>query len=93
MGPNYQVGFAEKIRKAVNIETIAVGLITDPEHAEEILKSEKADAIAIARAILYNPHWPWQAAAKLGAQVKAPPQYMRSQPREFHELLIQDQAN
>lgn len=93
VGPNYQVKFAEQIRREVQIETIAVGLITDPENAEEIIKSGKADAIAIARAILYNPHWPWHAAAKLGAKVKAPAQYMRSQPREFHDLLIQDKID
>jgi 2,4-dienoyl-CoA reductase-like NADH-dependent reductase (Old Yellow Enzyme family) len=57
-----------------------VGLITEPEQAEDIVASEQADLVALARGILYNPRWPWHAAAALGAQVTAPPQYWRSQP-------------
>jgi 2,4-dienoyl-CoA reductase-like NADH-dependent reductase (Old Yellow Enzyme family) len=66
---------------------IAVGLITEPEQAEAILVAGEADAIAIARAALYDPRWPWHAAAKLGAEVFAPPQYWRSQPREYKALF------
>ena len=87
--PGYQVPFAERIRKAVNIPVIAVGLITEAEHAEAILQSGQADMVALARGMLYDPHWPWHAAAKLGAQVKVPPQYWRSQPRE-HKALFGD---
>ena len=47
----------------------------------------EADAVALARAMLYDPRWPWPAAARLGAQVAAPPQYWRSQPREFKDLF------
>jgi 2,4-dienoyl-CoA reductase-like NADH-dependent reductase (Old Yellow Enzyme family) len=68
---------------------MAVGLITEAEQAEEILAKGQADFVALARAMLYNPRWPWHAAAKLGATVDAPPQYMRSQPREFKTLLNQ----
>jgi 2,4-dienoyl-CoA reductase-like NADH-dependent reductase (Old Yellow Enzyme family) len=87
VAPNYQVSFAEKIKREVQIPTIAVGLITEPEGAEEILQSGKSDAIAIARAILYDTRWPWHAAAKLGAKVQVPPQFLRSQPRGLNDLL------
>jgi 2,4-dienoyl-CoA reductase-like NADH-dependent reductase (Old Yellow Enzyme family) len=87
LGPGYQVPLAEGLKKAVGIPIIAVGLITEAEQAEEILSQGHADAIALARAILYNPRWPWHAAAKMGAQVDAPPQYWRSQPREYKNLF------
>ncbi len=85
--PGYQVPHAAQVKREVGIPTIAVGLITEAEQAEAILANGEADAIALARGILYDPHWPWHAAAKLGAQVKAPPQYWRSQPREFKNLF------
>jgi 2,4-dienoyl-CoA reductase-like NADH-dependent reductase (Old Yellow Enzyme family) len=85
--PGYQVPFAERIRQAVKIPVIAVGLITEAEHAEAILQDGQADMVALARGMLYDPHWPWHAAAKLGAQVKVPPQYWRSQPREYKALF------
>ncbi len=84
--PGYQVPFAEAI-KATGIPTFAVGLITEPKQAEEIIASGQADFVALARAILYDPRWPWHAAAELGAQVEAPPQYLRSQPRELKDLF------
>jgi len=87
LGPGYQVPFAAAVKAAVNIPVIAVGLITEAEQAEAVLVEDQADAVAIARAILYDPHWPWHAAAKLGAQVVAPKQYWRSQPREFKDLF------
>jgi 2,4-dienoyl-CoA reductase-like NADH-dependent reductase (Old Yellow Enzyme family) len=87
LGPGYQVGLAQQIKQAVGLPTIAVGLITEPEQAEAIVASGQADAVALARAMLYDPRWPWHAAAKLGAQVSAPSQYWRSQPREFKELF------
>lgn len=92
VGPNYQVKFAESIKKEAGIQTIAVGLITEPEQAEEILQSGQADAIAIARAVLYDSRWPWHAAAKLNATVKVPPQFLRSQPRDLADLLKQDEV-
>jgi 2,4-dienoyl-CoA reductase-like NADH-dependent reductase (Old Yellow Enzyme family) len=78
--PGFQVPFAERIRRESGLPTIAVGLITEPEQAEEIVATEQADMVALARGILYNPRWPWHAAAALGAQVTAPPQYWRSPP-------------
>ena len=80
LGPGYQVPFAQAIREATGLTTIAVGLITEPKQAEEIVASGKADMVALARGMLYDPRWGWHAAAELGGQVFAPPQYWRSQP-------------
>ncbi|SFL81405.1 NADPH2 dehydrogenase [Bradyrhizobium sp. NFR13] len=80
LGPGYQVPFAEAVKAATGLPTIAVGLITEAQQAEDIVASGKADLVAIARGILYDPRWPWHAAAQLGGQVQAPPQYWRSQP-------------
>ena len=87
LGPGYQLHFARAIKAQVGIPVIAVGLITEAEQAEAIVASGDADAVALARAMLFNPHWPWQAAAKLGAQVEAPKQYWRSTPRDYKDLF------
>lgn len=87
LGPGYQVGFAKRIKDAVGIPTVAVGLITEAEQAQAIVERGEADAIALARAMLYDPRWPWHAAAKLGAKVTAPQQYWRCQPRELKDLF------
>ena len=87
LGPGYQVPFAERIKAETGLATIAVGLITEPDQAEAILREGRADAISLARAMLYDPRWPWHAAAALGARVRAPKQYWRSQPREFKDLF------
>jgi 2,4-dienoyl-CoA reductase-like NADH-dependent reductase (Old Yellow Enzyme family) len=86
--PGYQVPFAQKVKAEAGLPTIAVGLITEPHQAEQIIASGEADAIALARAILYDARWPWHAAAVLGARVDAPKQYLRSQPREFKDLFL-----
>ncbi len=86
IGPGYQVMLAQRVKEGVGLPTFAVGLITEPEQAEAILAQGQADAIALGRAMLYDPRWPWHAAARLGAQVVVPPQYWRSQPREFKDL-------
>ena len=80
LGPGYQVPFAEGIRQATGVTTMAVGLITEAKQAEAIVASGQADMVALARAMLYDPRWGWHAAAELGGQVDAPPQYWRSQP-------------
>jgi 2,4-dienoyl-CoA reductase-like NADH-dependent reductase (Old Yellow Enzyme family) len=87
LGPGYQVPFARVVKLATSIPVITVGLITEPEQAEAILAEGDADAIAIARAALYDPRWPWHAAAKLGAQVVAPKPYWRSQPNNLKALF------
>jgi 2,4-dienoyl-CoA reductase-like NADH-dependent reductase (Old Yellow Enzyme family) len=80
-GPAYQVPFAERVKKEVGITTGAVGLISTPQQAEEILASAKADFISLARAMLFDPRWGWHAAAALGADVHYPPQYERCGPK------------
>lgn len=85
--PGYQLEFADRIKKEVGLPTIAVGLITEAEQAEAIIASGQADFVALARGMLYDPRWPWHAAAKLGAQVDAAPQYLRCQPRELKTLF------
>ncbi len=87
IGPSYQVPFAEQIRQATGVTTMSVGLITAAQQAEGILLEGKADLIAIGRAMIFDPRWPWHAAAELGAQVVAPRQYWRSPPREFGHLF------
>ena len=87
LSPGYQVPLAQGIREATGLTTIAVGLITQPKQAEEIVASGKADMVALARGMLYDPRWGWHAAAELGGQVSAPPQYWRSQPSTQKELF------
>lgn len=87
VGPGFQVPFAKRIKAEIGLPSIAVGLITEPDQAEKILQDGDADAIALARTMLYDPRWPWHAAAALGAQIEAPKQYWRSQPREFSSLF------
>ena len=84
---NYQVPFAAAIKKALKIPVIAVGLITDAHQAEEVLQNEQADAIGIARALLYDPRWPWHAAAQLGETLAIAPQYLRCQPHGLKALF------
>lgn len=85
--PGYQVPYASRVKAATGVTTIAVGLITEAEQAEAVIAEGHADAVSLARAMLYDPRWPWHAAAKLGATVTAPPQYWRCQPREHKGLF------
>jgi 2,4-dienoyl-CoA reductase-like NADH-dependent reductase (Old Yellow Enzyme family) len=87
LAPGYQVSFAERLKTEIGLPIIAVGLITEAAQAEDILQKGQADAVALARGILYNPRWPWHAAAQLGAQVNVPKQYWRCQPSEFRNLF------
>ena len=80
LAPGYQVPFAQAVKEATGVTTIAVGLITEAKQAEDIVASGKADMVALARGMLYDPRWGWHAAAELGGQVDAPPQYWRAQP-------------
>src|SRR5690606_1796397 len=65
----YQVPFAEAIRREAGIMTGAVGLITRPEHADQIVREEKADLVLVGRELLRNPYWPLHAALELGVPV------------------------
>ncbi|PZU06629.1 NADH:flavin oxidoreductase/NADH oxidase [Sphingomonas sp.] len=87
VGPGYQVSLARAVKKAVSIPVVTVGLITDYDHAEAIVATGDADLVALARTILYDPRWPWHAAAHLGAHVSAAPQYLRSQPNRYRDLF------
>jgi 2,4-dienoyl-CoA reductase-like NADH-dependent reductase (Old Yellow Enzyme family) len=82
-----RISFAEGIKASADTMTIAVGLITEAKQAEDIVASGKADLVALARAFLWDPRWPWRSAAELGATVEAPPPYWRSQPRGLEGLF------
>ncbi|HLK83070.1 MAG TPA: NADH:flavin oxidoreductase/NADH oxidase [Xanthobacteraceae bacterium] len=77
--PGYNVDIAEQVR-ATGIATRVVGLIVTAEQAESIIAGGKADMVALARAVLDNPHWGWHAARALGADIKRPNQYLRAAP-------------
>jgi 2,4-dienoyl-CoA reductase-like NADH-dependent reductase (Old Yellow Enzyme family) len=87
VGPSYQVPLARAVKSAVRMPVIAVGLITGFEQAEAIVATGDADLVALARTMLYNPRWPWHAAAELGGHVRAPDQYLRSQPPRLKDLF------
>jgi 2,4-dienoyl-CoA reductase-like NADH-dependent reductase (Old Yellow Enzyme family) len=78
VGPGYQVPFAARIRTETGVPTGSVGMITDPEQAEEIVASGSADAVFLARALLRDPHWPLRAANVLDGEVRWPDQYARA---------------
>ena len=79
--PAYNAPLAEKVKREAGIATRAVGLIAAPKQAEAIVAEGKADMVALARAMLDNPHWGWNAALELGADVARPPQYARVAPK------------
>jgi len=79
-GPGYQVPFAEKIRREAGIATMAVGLITAPEMAEEIVRNGRADVVTLGRELLRHPYWPLDAARALGQDLAWPKQYVRAKP-------------
>jgi 2,4-dienoyl-CoA reductase-like NADH-dependent reductase (Old Yellow Enzyme family) len=74
----YQVPFADAVKHGANIATGAVGLITEPTHAAEILGNDRADLVFVARAVLADPAWPLRAAKALGVKPELPPPYWRS---------------
>lgn len=78
IGPGYQVHLSELVRRQAGIPTRAVGMIDEPRQAEAILVEGKADVIALARAFLADPRWPWRAAAVLGHEIVAAPQFARA---------------
>ncbi|MCG8547808.1 MAG: NADH:flavin oxidoreductase/NADH oxidase [Alphaproteobacteria bacterium] len=87
VGEGHQVDMARAVRDAVEIPVMAVGMIQRPKHAEEIIANGSADFVAIARGMLHDPHWPWHAAAVLGADVNYPPQYVRAYKSRWHRDL------
>ncbi len=80
-GPGFQTPFAAAIRKEVGLATGAVGLITEPAQAEQIVATGQADAVLLAREMLRDPYWPLRAAKALRAEIPWPVQYERAKPR------------
>ena len=80
VGPGYQTPFAERIRKEAGIMTGAVGMITSPAQADQIVGTGQADAVLIAREFLRDPYWPLRAARELGQTISWPAQYLRVAP-------------
>ena len=81
--PGYQVPFARQVREGSGLPVAAVGLITSPQQAEQVLAEGSADAVVMARELLRNPHWPLLAAAELGEDTDLwPDQYLRAVPRK-----------
>jgi 2,4-dienoyl-CoA reductase-like NADH-dependent reductase (Old Yellow Enzyme family) len=76
--PGYQVPFADAIRNQAGIATGAVGMITEPTHAAEIVANGRADVVLLARALLADPAWPIRAAKALGVKPELPSQYLRA---------------
>ena len=81
-GPGYQIPFAHRIRHEAEILTGAVGMITSPVQAEQIIGTGQTDAILIAREFLRDPYWPLRAAKELGQSISWPVQYLRAAPRD-----------
>ena len=91
VGPEYQVPFAKLVKQKTGLPTIAVGLITDPQQADQIIARGDADLVALARTFLYKPRWGWEAAAALNAQVQASPQYWRCLPSAHNKVFANTQ--
>jgi 2,4-dienoyl-CoA reductase-like NADH-dependent reductase (Old Yellow Enzyme family) len=93
LGPGYQVPFAQAVKVATGVSTVAVGLITQAQQAEQILASGHADQVALARGMLYDLRWGWHAAAELGATIDdAPPSYWRAPPHEHQRVVPAGEA-
>lgn len=92
VGPGYQVPMAREIRAATGVTTMAVGMITDAAQANALVADGSADLVALARALLWDPRWPWHAAAQLGGAVNAPPQYWRAPPQGASAALAKPRA-
>lgn len=86
-GRGYQVGMAEAIRSEVGIPVMAVGLIDGAHQAEGIVRQGRADLVALARGMLWNPRWAWHAARELGASIRYPDQYVRCQPHLLDDVF------
>jgi 2,4-dienoyl-CoA reductase-like NADH-dependent reductase (Old Yellow Enzyme family) len=81
VGPGFQVPFAARIRKEAGIPTAAVGMITQPQQANDIVANGEADLVLLAREMLRDPYWPLHAAAVLGETASWPVQYLRAAPQ------------
>lgn len=79
LGPGYQVAFASQVKAEAGISTAAVGMITSPQQADQIVRTGQADIVLLARELLRDPYWPAKAARELGKSLtEAPKQYLRA---------------
>jgi 2,4-dienoyl-CoA reductase-like NADH-dependent reductase (Old Yellow Enzyme family) len=76
--PGYQVPFSERVRSEAGVATAAVGMITKPEHAEDIIANGQSDLVLLGRELLRNPYWAHSAALELHADAPVPVQYVRA---------------
>ena len=87
IGPGYQTPFAERVRREADIATAAVGMITAPAQADQIIRNDQADLVLLAREMLRDPYWPMHAAQELGQIAPWPVQYLRAAPRGTPERV------
>jgi 2,4-dienoyl-CoA reductase-like NADH-dependent reductase (Old Yellow Enzyme family) len=87
VGPGYQVPFSHSIRREAGMATAAVGMISDPAQADQIIRNGEADIVLLARELLRDPYWPLCAARELGQPMSWPAQYLRAAPRDSPERL------
>ena len=87
--PGYQLPGAEAVKRETSMPVMAVGMIRDPKFANEIIQEDKADMVALARGMLYEPRWPWRAAYELGVDITYPPQYERSMPGAWSQAYTE----
>jgi 2,4-dienoyl-CoA reductase-like NADH-dependent reductase (Old Yellow Enzyme family) len=87
LGPGYQVEFAEAVKRGSGLPTMAVGMIRDPELANSVVADGRADMVALARGVMYDPRWAWHAATALGADAPYPPQYARCHPNTWPQAF------
>jgi 2,4-dienoyl-CoA reductase-like NADH-dependent reductase (Old Yellow Enzyme family) len=85
VGPGYQAPFAGRVRREANIATAAVGMITAPAQADQIIRNDEADIVLLAREMLRDPYWPLHAAQELGQVAPWPRQYLRAAPSDAPE--------
>jgi NADPH2 dehydrogenase len=81
--PGYQVGFAEAVKRGAQLPVMTVGMIAEPQQAEDILAAGRADMVALARGLLDDPRWVWHAAERFGVKLDYPPQYRRAHPDQW----------
>ena len=93
VGSGYQVPFAERIRREAQIRTAAVGMISAPAQADQIIRAEQADFVLLARELLREPYWPLHAARELGHSMPWPAQYLRAAPRDTPERMPAHEIN
>jgi 2,4-dienoyl-CoA reductase-like NADH-dependent reductase (Old Yellow Enzyme family) len=87
VGPGYQVPFSQRVRREAGVATAAVGMITDPAQADQIVRNGEADVVLLARELLRDPYWPLRAARELGQAMSWPAQYLRAAPRDAPERV------